>query len=104
MESNGESNKIHVSQMTADLIDQAGKGYVGTVIRSCFYFSKENYVGLHFLVNTFSCEFLWYGRQQTLVNHPLGRSNGQRERFDANVLVRPVVCRQRFRQERTTFI
>jgi hypothetical protein len=34
MESNGESNKIQVSEATADLIRQAGKGYVSVLIVS----------------------------------------------------------------------
>jgi hypothetical protein len=28
MESNGESDRIHVSKLTAELIEQSGKGYV----------------------------------------------------------------------------
>jgi hypothetical protein len=47
MESTGESNKIQVSQMTADRIQQAGKGYV---FRRCCIkrvFIRKN-VCLHF--------------------------------------------------------
>jgi hypothetical protein len=55
MESNGESNKIHISQMTADLIDQAGKGYVGNVLCRCFFSLKRILLAHRFLCIS------WYG-------------------------------------------
>jgi class 3 adenylate cyclase len=37
MESNGESNKIQVSETTAELIKKAGKGYVFLKKNHCCY-------------------------------------------------------------------
>jgi hypothetical protein len=50
MESNGESNKIHVSQMTADLIQQAGKGYVFVAMR---FFSRVRILLTYIFLDAF---------------------------------------------------
>jgi hypothetical protein len=78
MESNGESNKIQISEATANLIKHAGKGY-GFVLNSGS--QRTNH-----LLNILLIVLL----TQTLVNASERANHGQRERLDANVLVRSV--------------